>query len=248
VKTSGTNNIDSRFRGNDSNNLLLLHGALGAKTQFAELENLLSENFNVHSINFSGHGGSEIPRAPFSIEMFAGDILKWRDENNINKINIFGYSMGGYAALHLAKTHTEITGKIFTLATKFEWTEQTAAREVKMLDPAKIKEKVPAFAIELEERHSPQNWETILAKTAEMMINLGESGGKKGGYPLQTDSILNEVMIGIGEKDKMVTVGESETVCRSLVNGKLFVFPGTPHPLEQVDAEMLADEIKKFFN
>jgi hypothetical protein len=38
-------------------NLLFLHGALGAKSQFSEIEELLSGSFSVHSINFSGHGG-----------------------------------------------------------------------------------------------------------------------------------------------------------------------------------------------
>ena len=43
--------------------------------------------------------------------------------------------------------------KVFTLATKFEWTPDIAQKEIKMLDAAKIAEKIPAFAQLLEKRH-----------------------------------------------------------------------------------------------
>jgi pimeloyl-ACP methyl ester carboxylesterase len=224
--------------------LLLLHGALGARSQFEKLAGLLKESFNLQTINFSGHGGEAIPEEPFSITMFAGDILKWLDENKIGRINIFGYSMGGYTALYLAQKHPGRVGKLFTLATKFEWTKEIAAKEIKMLDMEKIKEKVPKFAEELTMRHSPQDWETVLSKTSEMMINLGNKNELKAeDYPM----IENEVQIGIGDRDKMVTLEESINAYRKLKNGKLLVLPNTPHPLEQVDAERLGYEIKSFF-
>jgi pimeloyl-ACP methyl ester carboxylesterase len=225
-------------------NLLLLHGALGAKSQFEKLAQSLEGSFNIFTINFTGHGGEAIPNESFSIKILAGDILKWLDENNIHKIDIFGYSMGGYAAIYLAKRYPKRVRKIFTLATKFKWTEEIAAREVKMLDAAKIKEKVPKFAGELKERHSPQDWETVLAKTAEMMTNLGKKNELDiDDYP----AIEHEVQISIGDRDRMVTLEESIDVYRKLKNGRLLVLPGTPHPLEQVDTARLSYEIINYF-
>lgn len=225
--------------------LLLLHGALGAKSQFVEFENTLQKSFNVHSINFTGHGGNYIPVSPFSIKMFAEDILKWLDENKLGSINIFGYSMGGYAALYTAKHYPARINKIFTLATKFEWSEEIAGREVKMLDAAKIKEKVPKFAEELKERHHPQDWEKVLFKTAEMMNNLGKKNELTAN---DYKEIEHEILIAIGDRDKMVSLEESMVVYKTLKNGSLLVLPHTPHPLEQVDKERLAREIKCFFS
>lgn len=223
--------------------LLLLHGALGSKKQFDELGKALQDSFRTHSINFSGHGGELLPGEPFSIKLFAGDVLKWMEINNTDKIDIFGYSMGGYAALYLAKKYPEKIGKIFTLATKFEWNEETSSREVKMLDAAKIMEKIPKFAMELAKRHAPENWETVMAKTAEMMINLG----RKNTLTLDDyEQIENEVTLAVGDRDKMVTIEETIAVYRKLKNGRLLVLPNTPHPLEHVNMERLAYEIKKF--
>src|SRR5688572_25311470 len=112
--------------------LLLLHGALGSKSQFRDLSKILEKDFIVHSMDFSGHGGNTLTNEPFSIELFADDILNWQNENQIKKCDIFGYSMGGYSALYLARYHPHKVRRIFTLATKFEWTEDIAAREVKM--------------------------------------------------------------------------------------------------------------------
>jgi len=225
--------------------LLLLHGALGTRSQFTELEKVLMDTFETYHINFTGHGTGLMPAGRFSIETFAGDIDRWQKENNIETIDMFGYSMGGYAALYFARQFPERAGKIFTLATKFDWSPETAEREVKMLSAKKIKEKVPEFAEELVKRHGSENWEQVLEKTAEMMTELGSKNA------LTQDDftmIKNEVLIGIGDRDKMVTLEESITVYRKLKNGNLLVLPDTPHPLEQVDIVKLANEIRIFFN
>ncbi len=224
--------------------LLLLHGALGAKSQFAGIEQSLAGSLEVYSLNFSGHGGEPLPEVPFSIELFAGDVLRWLDANKIDKINLFGYSMGGYVALYLALKHPDKIGKIFTLATKLEWSEEISAREVKMLDAVKIKEKVPKFAEELSQRHGADKWEAVLGKTAEMMINLGR---KNRLTPEDYTKIEHDVTLGVGDRDKMVSIEETTAAYRKLKNGKLLVMPDTPHPLEQVNAERLCYEIKEIF-
>jgi esterase/lipase len=199
--------------------LLLLHGALGSKNQFAQLQKRLKNDFEIHTINFSGHGGEIIPEQPFSINLFAKDVLTYLNKVKIDKINIFGYSMGGYAGLYLAKKYPDRINNIFTIAAKFKWNEEIAAKEIKMLNPLKIKEKIPAFAEELKERHSPQNWETILVKTAEMMINLGKHNElmEEG-----ITSIEQNVCIGVGDCDKMVSIEETVEVYRMLKNGQMW--------------------------
>ena len=224
--------------------LLLLHGALGSKAQLERLSDVLRDEFTLQTLDFTGHGGNEIPAAPFSIEMFAGDIRKWQDESGIKPVDIFGYSMGGYAAMWHAKQNPGRVGKIFTLATKFEWTPGIAEREVKMLDAALIKEKIPKFAEELSLRHGADKWETILSKSAEMMTSLGINNALTAD---DISGIKNEVLVAVGDSDKMVSIEETASVYRKLEHGRMLVMPGTPHPLEHVDADKLACEIEEFF-
>ena len=220
--------------------VLLLHGAIGAKDQLEGLKKILSGAHDVYTLNFSGHGGNELPEEPFTMDMLAGDIISYLDGKGISTVDIFGYSMGGYAAIHTALNYPGRIGKIFTLATKFEWSPEIAEREVKMLDAEKIKAKVPKFAVELALRHGEGNWIKLLEKTAEMMRELGK------GKPLKLNQLSNEAMVAVGDRDKMVSLEETIAAYRALPNAKLLIIPGTPHPIEQADVGRLANEIEIF--
>lgn len=102
----------------------------------------LKKEFTVHTLNFSGHGGKSTTDA-FSIPLFAQEVLRYLDEQQLSSVAIFGFSMGGYVALYLASQHPERISYVFSLGTKFSWTPEISVREVRMLDVAGIKEKVP---------------------------------------------------------------------------------------------------------
>lgn len=223
--------------------LLLLHGAIGAKDQLQPLAEKLKANYTVHTISFGGHGGEPMPDI-FSIKIFANDVLLYLQQNNIEKINIFGYSMGGYVALYLAKKYSEKINKVFTLATKFSWTPDIAQKEIKMLDAKKIAEKIPAFAQLLEKRHRPHDWKILLKKTAEMMIALGNQNCLQ---LTDFDTIETPVIVSVGDEDNMVTLSETKDVCERLKNGHFHIFKETQHPIEKVDLDTLSKELQLFF-
>ena len=223
--------------------LLLIHGALGSKDQFEQLEKKLHDDFIIHAFNLTAHGGNEIPTHELSIELFANDILNYMQQQNIESANIFGYSMGGYAGMYLAKHNPERINKLITLATKFYWDETIAAKEVKMLDATTIEAKVPAFAKQLQQRHTPADWKMLLQKTAELMMNLGSNNTLK---PDDYATITTPSLIMLGDRDKMVTLNETVTVYKSLSNAQMSVLPNTPHPFEQVNIDLLAYMLKNF--
>ena len=151
--------------------------------------------------------------------------------------------MGGYAAMYLAKQHPEKVNKLITLATKYHWDEKTAAREVKMLDGKTIQEKVPAFAAQLQQRHAPHDWLTLLDKTSQLLTDLGKNN------TLQLEdyaSITTPCLVLLGDRDKMVTLEETIAVYKQLPNAQCGVLPNTPHAFEQVNMSFLAQLIKEF--
>ncbi len=223
--------------------ILLLHGAIGAMDQLSGLENDLADSFVVHRINLSGHGGSPLSDESFSIKLFAEDVLSFLNKKQMETINIFGYSMGGYVAMYVAKHHPQKINKIITLATKYTWNESIAADETKMLNAAKIEEKLPAFASSLKERHAPNNWKIVLEKTAAMLVEMGKDN------PLKSDdylSIQHAALLMLGDRDKMVTLNETLDVYKTLPHAQLAVLPNTPHPIEMVNTSRLAYELKAF--
>jgi pimeloyl-ACP methyl ester carboxylesterase len=224
-------------------NLLLLHGALGSEATLFPLKEQLQPYYHTYTLNFSGHGGKAIPASPFRMELFAQDILHLLEEQQLESTYIFGYSMGGYAALYFALQHPERVKGIITLATKFSWSPETALKEIKHLNPEKIQEKVPRFAQTLAGRHAPQDWKQVMHKTAEMMQHLGTQ-------PLLTAETLAEVpipvQVSVGDRDNMVSIEETTWAYRQLLQARLLVLPDTRHPLETVATDRLSHEIRQF--
>lgn len=226
-------------------NLLLLHGALGSKEQFKSLEQVLMNEYKVHKLSFAGHGGETFPESELSIPFFAEQVIDYLDSCEIDKIDIFGYSMGGYVALYLAIHHPNRIGNIFTFATKFDWTLESAQKESSMLNPEVIEVKVPAYAEQLKSVHGENNWKILLNRTANMMISMA----KFNYLPSENlTKIENKVMIGIGDKDKMVRLEETIAIYRALPNSSLMVLPNTAHPFDRINLEILSREILSFFS
>ncbi len=216
--------------------LILLHGAIGSRSQLESLAETLRQKYIVHLLSFSGHGGLPLPSEPFSISLFADDVLAYMDAHGIAQTSIFGYSMGGYVALYLAKHFPARISKIITLATKFSWDDTIAANEVKMLDPEKIEQKLPAFAASLRDRHAPTDWKLVLKFTAEMMLAMGADN------PLKLEdygTLHHPVLVMLGDRDKMVSFEETVAVYKALPNAQLCVLPGTGHPIELVNLDFL---------
>lgn len=225
-------------------NIILLHGALGNKSQFDALSRLLTDNFRVHNFNFYGHDGDP-PERDFSIELFTEQLADYIALNISpeESFTIFGYSMGGYVALNYAKSSELTNFIIITLATKLGWTPAGAAREAAMLNPVKIREKVPAFADSLACRYGSENWENVLERTAKFLISLGESPAVK---PDDFGAINVPVRLMVGDKDNMVSIEETVTAYRKLKHGSLCVLPDVIHPIEKVSPELLHNHIVYF--
>lgn len=223
--------------------LLLLHGAIGASVQLKKLAEALADSYEVYTMDFTGHGGQPIPEEHLSIELFANDVLRFMVEHNIGKTSIFGYSMGGYVGMYLARHQPDKVEKLVTLATKYHWNEEIAGKEIQMLNADKIVQKLPAFAESLRKMHEPADWKQLLAKTAQMMVDMGADNPLTlDDYPLVTVP----TMVLLGDRDKMVSLDETLAVYKSLPGAQMGMLPNTSHPIDQVDAGILSFMIRNF--
>jgi len=224
--------------------ILLLHGAIGSEEQLFPLRNLLpASQYRVHSFNFPDHGGATT-KGPLSMELLAEETLAFIKHQELENLYVFGYSMGGYVAMYLSSLYPGLIHKIVTLGTKYNWSPEIAAKEIKMLRPEIIEEKIPAFAAALAKRHGQHEWKNLLQVTANMLVQLGNK-------PLldntQLQKISSQVLLLIGDKDNMVSLEETTSTAQQLKNGSSLILSNTPHPIEQVNINMLAEKIFSFF-
>lgn len=218
--------------------LVLIHGALGTRSQLAPLASSLGDVLDVHLVELEGHGSTPATLDGYSIDRFAGNVRDFIMSNGLERTALFGYSMGGYIALRLADEMPERVASVVTLGTKLAWSPEVASRENARLDAAKIRAKVPAFALDLEQRHRgvEGGWEAVLSRTASLMTELGAKPFIDGAH---LSRIGQPVRLMVGDRDASVTIEETASASRGIRRGSFAVLPDTPHPVEQVRIPLL---------
>jgi pimeloyl-ACP methyl ester carboxylesterase len=224
--------------------LILLHGALGAHEQLAPLKGHLENHYKIYTPDFSGHGGKPF-ETEFSITQFARELITFLSSlpDAEKPVHVFGYSMGGYVATFAALQQPEFFSKVITLATKWQWDTPAAAREASMLDAGTLEAKVPAYAAKLKAMHAPNDWKTLLSRTAAMLLDMGQRP------PIDVTGTLPitvPVCLLVGDRDKTVSVEETLNIYRNISQASFGVLPGTPHPFEKADIDLLSALIRKF--
>ncbi|EMR04394.1 alpha/beta fold hydrolase [Cesiribacter andamanensis] len=220
--------------------ILLLHGALGSAVQLQAHADALEQHFRVHSFTFSGHGGMGDIGKPFTISGFGRELAAWLEAQALPPMPVFGYSMGGYVALWLARQPKQYFTHILTYGTKFAWSPEAALQESKRLQPEALEAKLPQFALALARRHHPHDWKLVMERTAQLLLALGHT-------PLLTEKELGEIglptTILLGSEDRMVSEAESRQAASQLPNASFRLLQGQGHPIEQLAPQLLLQEV-----
>jgi len=223
--------------------LILIHGALGSAIQLNPLKQLLEKDFQIHVLEFEGHGKTSGNKAEFSTSKFISELEEIIDHVG-QSVHVFGYSMGGFIALPTASKENSKIKSITTLGTKMSWSPEIAEREVKQLNPDIIMEKVPVFAKALESQHG-KHWKAMMHRTAAYMNVLG----KENPITKEQMSQLNiPVQICLGDQDRMVSIEETQAVHEWIPNSHFKKLKDSKHPLEQTDLTVLSDAIRSFID
>jgi pimeloyl-ACP methyl ester carboxylesterase len=91
--------------------LLILHGFLGMSDNWKTLGTKLAENFQVHLIDQRNHGRS-FHSDEFDNELLVEDLHNYISNNNLQKVNLLGHSMGGKVAMLFAVTYPDLVDKL----------------------------------------------------------------------------------------------------------------------------------------
>ncbi|MGW8315337.1 MAG: alpha/beta fold hydrolase [Bacteroidales bacterium] len=97
--------------------LLLIHGSLyGYIDEFAGILPELTEQFKVIAVALRGHGKSEIGNRDYSYDLFADDMMKIMDSEQIDTFSILGFSAGAITALKISAEYPERVKKVVSIA------------------------------------------------------------------------------------------------------------------------------------
>ena len=145
--------------------LVLLHGAYGTIDMWGPILPRLAETHQVVAVELQGHGHTADIDRPFSYEHMADDTAALMRHLGIDRADVFGYSMGGMAALRLAMLHPDLVRKMIVVSA----THSLAGYYPEVL--AGIQEITPdVFAgspmeqAYLRNAPNPENWPVLIEK------------------------------------------------------------------------------------
>ncbi|GFH56274.1 abhydrolase domain-containing protein 11 [Chaetoceros tenuissimus] len=116
--------------GNGRDPVILLHGLLGQKRNFASLGTSLALQLEhkrrIFAVDLRNHGDSTDWRSEMSYSQMAEDIRQFMDNVGIEKAVLIGHSMGGKCAKAMALTYPDrVSGLIVLDISPVRYTEDT---------------------------------------------------------------------------------------------------------------------------
>ena len=205
--------------------LVLLHGAFATAEGWQPLLPTLTKTRQIIAIELQGHGHTADRDTPLSFEQMADDTAAVLRELKISSADVFGYSMGGTAALALAIRHPSLVGKLAILGSGTGSARDTydpaTYKQMKSMTPQNfnfpvLKDPYTRVAPD------PSKWPVLVAKLMKMEDDF------KGFPAASVKSIKAQTLIMMGDRDAVLPEHAVE-VFRLIPNSKLAIFPGGDH-------------------
>ncbi len=80
-------------------NLVLVHGFLGAKEVFVEAIEEFTAHYDVIAVDLPGHGQSQFEKSSYSVYDYAKAVVEVLNHEDVREATWLGHSMGGYIVL-----------------------------------------------------------------------------------------------------------------------------------------------------
>jgi len=240
------------FEGGAGEPLVLVHGLGGRALDFALLMPALAREHHVYALDLLGYDGSDRPDVDYSVTLETGILRQFLDSQGLTRIDLAGWSMGGWIAMRFAAQSPERVRRLVLLDSagmKF-----TPSFNLSLLAPRTMNDmheleklltprpgRVPAFILRdfLRQKLS-EDW-MIERTIANMVTGREVMDGKLA-------NVTMPVLIVWGKQDVLTPLSAAEAMRREMPQSALIVLDGCGHlaPIECHD-RVLA-EMQRFLN
>jgi pimeloyl-ACP methyl ester carboxylesterase len=224
--------------------LLLLHGGiLTIELSFGALLPALAAGRRVVATELQGHGRTaDIDREP-TVAHLADDVVGLLEHLDIERADVFGFSLGGYVALELGVRHPDRCGDLVVASAPYRsdayypeiMSDPSSPRLPSKRDFERMREEYRRVAPD------PEHFDAFLARTS------GTVAAFAGWSTEQIRTIRSRTLLICGDTDFMPVEHLAEM--RGLIpDAQLAVLPGTTHMDVTRRAELTVPMIQTFLN
>ena len=100
--------------------LIVLHGGYMNIQSMGTIIPGLAKTHEVYALEFQGHGRTNDIDRPLTYPNLADDVAAFMDAAGFEKADVFGYSMGAGAGLHMAIRHPEKVNKLVAASVAYD--------------------------------------------------------------------------------------------------------------------------------
>lgn len=149
--------------------LVVLHGAYMTIDAMGEIVPALAETRRVIAVELQGHGRTADIDRPITYEHMADDVAALLRHLEIEMADIFGYSMGGAAAIQVTIRHPDVVRKLVVASASY--TSDGAHPEMLEMIPSITPEAFAGSPLEedyLRTAPNPEDFPTLVAKLKQL--------------------------------------------------------------------------------
>ncbi|MGH8953253.1 MAG: alpha/beta fold hydrolase [Acidimicrobiia bacterium] len=234
--------------------LLLLHGGLfNIDLQFGEVLPGLADGRQVIAVDFQAHGRTGDIDRPLTSANLASDIESLLEHLEVGPVDVFGYSVGGAVALHLAIERPELVRKVIVSSVSYhpdgDRAEDGEAGDEPTVD---MIAGTPMEQDYLAKSPNPTDLQTLLDKLGKY------DEGFQGWSDDEIRGIAAPTLITVGDCDavKLDHAVEFLRLRGGDVNGdlvgvpesQLAVFPGSTHFFGMARTNLVVDVVTTFLD
>jgi pimeloyl-ACP methyl ester carboxylesterase len=238
------------------NPILLIHGFAGSKQYWDRVIPKLASEYRVIALDLPGHGDSGMSKDNYSIEDMAGTVNELLDQLDLDKVTMFGHSLGGYITLAFAELYPDYLNG-FALVHSTANPDSVEAKEAREANAKKIQEDGARPFIEGLSRKlfSPENTE-VNSTEIEETVKIGMYTKVEGLVSAllamknrpERNHVLKDtelpVLLIAGEQDQIIPAEKTFTVTKPNIEKEILTGAGHMSMYEQ--PEELVKVMKDF--
>jgi len=208
-----------------------------------------------------GFGASDAgPRADYSMDLFADDIIGLLDHLQIDQAVICGLSMGGYVAFSLVHRYPDRVRALALVATR-AGADDAAAKQTRAQLAAKARRdgskvvvdamlpKLVAGATRIQRPVVVSQVRSMMESiNAETMARALEAMAKRKDYSKSLDKIRVSTLIVRGDQDEIIPKGDTELIARSVRGAKHEAIQNVGHLPNMEAPDVFNHALHQFLN